>query len=59
MAEIGKECWGQYKRSVLAILRDHLDGLHWKDLLAELGKIMPASRALLPPKSIYHMDLPK
>jgi restriction system protein len=43
MAEIGKERWGQYKRNVLEILRDHPEGLHWKDLFAELDKIMPAN----------------
>jgi len=43
MAQIGKERWGQYKRNVLSILRDHPDGLHWKVLFAELDKIMPAN----------------
>jgi restriction system protein len=43
MAEIGKERWGQYKRNVLELLRDHPEGLHWKDLFAELDKIMPAN----------------
>lgn len=43
MAEIGKERWGQYKRFVLEILRDHPDGLHWKDLFAELDTLLPAT----------------
>jgi hypothetical protein len=46
MAEIGKERWGLYKRNVLEILRDHSEGLHWKDLFLELDKRMPASSAL-------------
>ena len=41
MAQIGKERWGQYKRNVLSILRDHPEGLHWKVLFAELDNIMP------------------
>jgi len=41
MAQIGKERWGEYKRNVLTVLRDHSEGLHWKDLFAELDRIMP------------------
>lgn len=41
MAQIGKERWGEYKKNVLTVLRDHSEGLHWKDLFAELDKIMP------------------
>ena len=43
MAEIGKERWGQYKRYVLEILRDHPEGLHWKDLFAKLDSLLPAN----------------
>lgn len=41
MAEIGKARWGKYKRYVLEVLRDHPEGLHWKDLFAELDTLLP------------------
>jgi restriction system protein len=41
MAEITKERWGQFKRTVLEILRDNPEGLHWKDLFAELEVRVP------------------
>ena len=43
MAEISRVRWGQYKQNVLMILRDNPGGLYWKDLFAELDKIMPAT----------------
>jgi restriction system protein len=41
MAEIGKERWAQYKQNVLLILNQHSSGLYWKELFAELDKVMP------------------
>ena len=41
MAEIGKARWAEYKRNVLLILKDNPAGLYWKDLFAELDKVMP------------------
>lgn len=43
MTETQKERWGRYKRFVLEILRDHPEGLHWKDLFAELDALLPAN----------------
>ena len=41
MAEIGKERWGLYKKNVLEILRENPEGLHWKELFAELDNRLP------------------
>jgi restriction system protein len=43
MAQIGKQRWALYKKNVLEILSNHNDGLHWKELFAELEKVMPAT----------------
>jgi restriction system protein len=41
MAEIGKERSGLFKKNVLEILREYPEGLHWKELFAELEKRLP------------------
>ena len=43
MAEIGKERWGLYKRNVLEILKENPEGLHWKEIFAELDIRIPAN----------------
>jgi hypothetical protein len=61
MAEIGKVLWGQYKRIILKVLRFHPDGLHWKNLFAELDTMMPANTsetkrlALLDAKGLFSL----